>query len=310
MTVKPVSILQAYRGHRFEIPLAAEMSQTSFDNFWFPEELSPWYYLSSYSTLPEDIRKRYNQLYALGTNEVFAIFESEFISHILLKKINSNQKIDPVFKKVIKSFCEEELKHAEMFHKLNKIADPKLYRSSRIALSKQANPLGLLVLYLMKTLPDLFGAWIWLSFFLEERSLVYSKYYLLDRNQHLNSSFRMVHKLHLLEENYHVQLDEIIIDQFYRPLSVWKRKLAAWMLSRFVLSFRQPRRMSESIAQVLKKEFPFDGYRIDACLKELPSIKHNKKFQVVTLGIEATIRFRKMLSRFPEMTSIRKLLAD
>lgn len=283
------------------------MRQGSFASFWFPEDASPWFYLQSYKQLPDDVRRRYNQLYALGTNEVFAIFESDFISEILYKKIEL-PGLDPIFKNVVRSFCEEEIKHAEMFHQLNGIADAKLYSKSRIALSRSANPAGLFALYLMKKMPDILGAWIWLSFFLEERSLLYSKLYMHPRNDHLNAAFREAHKLHLLEENYHVQLDEVIIDTFYKPLSMWKRKLAAWMVGRLVKSFMKPRRLSLSIAGVLKNEFPYAVKAIDACIAELPSLATHAEFHQMTLGTSATARFRAMLSKFPEMKGVLNLL--
>lgn len=284
------------------------MMTGSFDNLWFPEEASPWFYLTSYCRLPISVRQRYNQLYALGTNEVFAIFESEFISQILLKKMKSPD-FDPVFKNVVLSFCEEEIKHAEMFHQLNDVADAALYSKSKIALSRKANPVGLFALYLMKKAPDWLGAWIWLSFFLEERSLLYSKLYMQPKNEHLNSAFREAHKLHLLEENYHVQLDEVLIEAFYKPLSGWKRRLAAWMVGVCVKSFMRPRRLSLSIANVLKKEFPNDAAVINQCLSELPTLAHNKNFHEVTLGVSATHRFRTMLAKFPEMKSVLELLS-
>lgn len=284
------------------------MSQGSFNNFWFPEELTPWFYLASYHQLPILVRQRYNQLYALITNEVFAIFESDFITQILLKKIDSVD-LDPDLKRVMQYFCEEEIKHARMFNQLNKIAEPKLYLKSSISLSKTSNPMGFLALLLIKKWPDFFGAWIWISFFLEERSLVYSKYYMQAHNNHLNSAFRQVHHLHLLEENYHVQLDEVIIDSFYKPLSWGRRRLAAWMLERFVQTFKQPKKFSLRAAKILKTEFPLQAGEIDQCLHELEGLKNNHQFHQVTLFGEATLRFRKMLSQFPEMKRVLSLLS-
>lgn len=304
---KKFQIIEAYKSNRFEIPSTERMKSNSFDNFWFPQELSPWFYLKSYEDLPAQIKKRYNQLYALGTNEVFAIFESDFISEILQKKIESSN-LDSNLRKVMQSFCDEELKHAKMFHQLNKIADPKLYKKSSLVLSKSANPVGLAILFLMKKMPDLLGAWIWISFFLEERSLLYSKYYLHDKENSLNSTFKEIHRLHMLEENYHVQLDEVIIDKFYRPLNLWKRKLAAWMLYRFVSSFKRPRRLSLSIAEILRNEFPESVQKVNACVNELPSLESNLEFQRISLGADATIRFKKMLCKFPEMKKVILLL--
>ncbi len=222
------------------------MKSEDFNNFWFPEELSPWFYLSSYNELSPEVKKRYNQLYALGTNEVFALFESDFISEILQKKIKEESQ-ETAFTLLMQNFCDEELKHAKMFHQLNKIADPVTYAQGSLVLSKSANPLGIVILYFMKKMPDFLGAWIWITLFLEERSLMYSKYYMHKGNEHLNSTFREIHRLHMLEENYHVQLDEVIIEKYYKPLRPWVKSLSAWMLYRFIFSFKKPKRMSQSI---------------------------------------------------------------
>lgn len=283
------------------------MQSGAFNDFWFPEELSPWFYLKSYSQLSFELRKRYNQLYALGTNEVFALFESDFISEILEKKIREEKKTTP-FTLLMQNFCDEELKHAKMFHQLNKIADPKLYHKSSLVLSKSANPLGIMILYFMKKMPDLLGAWIWISLFLEERSLMYSKYYMQKNNQHLNATFREIHRLHMLEENYHVQLDEVIIEKYYKPLSAWKKKLSAWMLYRFIYSFKRPKRLSHCIANILEKEFPMEISTLSSCLSELPTLEANHQFQKMSLGYDATHRLKKLLDQFPEMNRVSDLL--
>lgn len=285
----------------------AEMQNGAFNDFWFPEELSPWFYLSSYSHLSWELKKRYNQLYALGTNEVFALFESDFISEILQKKIKE-EKTPTAFTKLMQNFCDEELKHAKMFHQLNKIADPKLYHKSSLVLSKSANPVGIVILYFMKKMPDFLGAWIWISLFLEERSLMYSKYYMHKNNQHLNATFREIHRLHMLEENYHVQLDEVIIEKYYKPLSPWKKKLSAWMLYRFIYSFKRPKRLSHCIAKILAKEFPQEISSLNRCLSELPSLEKNPQFQRLSLGYDATHRLKKLLDQFPEMNRVSDLL--
>lgn len=300
-------IIKTYKHNRFLIPSAEEMKSYSFDDYWFPEELSPWFYLKSYNQLSANLKKRYNQLYALGTNEVFALFESDFISEILEKKVKE-EKHPSAFTDLMKNFCEEEIKHARMFHQLNKIADPKLYHKNSLVLSKSANPLGIAILFFMKKMPDLMGAWIWISLFLEERSLMYSKYYMQKNNQHLNPTFREIHRLHMLEENYHVQLDEVIIEKYYMPLSQWRKKLSAWMLYRFVFSFKKPKRLSYCIAEILKNEFPNEKHSIQSCLEELPHLQNHLEFQKMSLGYDATHRLKKLLDKFPEMKSVSSLL--
>jgi hypothetical protein len=160
----------------------------------------------------------------------------------------------------------------------------------------------------MKKMPDFLGAWIWITLFLEERSLMYSKYYMHKGNEHLNSTFREIHRLHMLEENYHVQLDEVIIEKYYKPLKPWVKNLSAWMLYKFIYSFKKPKRMSLSIARILAEEFPNRTAEIQSCLSELSTLEHNEQFQKISFGFDATHRLKKMLIKFPEMKKVIGLL--
>jgi hypothetical protein len=304
------NILGNYKAHRFEIPDQNFFLNISKSEKWFPEELTPWYYLPQYHLLPEEVQMRYNQLYALGTNEVFAIFEVEFISKIL-KTMQTQIVGNSLLQTSLQNFCEEEEKHAEMFHLLNQAACPEYYSSqSKYFLANTAHPAGILLLTMIKKFPRVFGAWVWIALFFEERSLVYSKFYLKSENAHLNRHFREIHKLHMIEEASHVQLDEVFVNQFYRPLAGWKKKVTGWMLRSIVQSHRTPKRMSRSIAKVLRNEFPDSHAQIQECLNQLPGLAQNREFQEISLGLKATARTRRLMRQFPEFSASLKLLRD
>ncbi len=303
-------ILRNYKAHRFEIPPDDFFFDISRDDYWFPVELTPWNYLPSYRLLPKALQKRYNQLYALGTNEVFAIFEVEFVSSIL-HKLKKTVPDNPYLVRSLEKFREEEIKHAEMFHLLNECACPEYYgQGKKYFLSRSAHPSGIILLNLFKKFPKIFGIWVWIALFFEERSLVYSKYFLTADNVHLNRQFREIHKLHMMEEAHHVQLDEVFVHYFYRPLSPWKRKLTGWLLDKIVKSYAAPRRMSKAIARVLIQEFPDHQGTISQCLSELPSLKSNRDFQEISLGPKATERTRRLMSMFPEFQKALRALSQ
>lgn len=259
--------------------------------------------MPSFAILPEPLQRRYNQLYALGANEVFAVFEVDFICDILVKLSKTLDPNSDLFRS-LQNFRLEEIKHAQMFHSLNQAACPEYYQKNSYFLSRAAHPMGLLTLKAVKTFPEIFGLWVWIALFFEERSLVYSKHYLLSENSSLNSHFREIHKLHMLEETHHVQLDEVFVHHFYVPLSPWKRNLTAKMLKSMLASYAAPRRMSFAIAGVLQREFPQFQTEIRQCLKELPLLKDNKDFYRRTMGPAVTARTRKLLAQFPELKSI------
>ncbi len=257
--------------------------------------------------LSESAKRRYNQLYALGTNEVFAVFESQFINYILQKRILSGKE-SPEMAKALQNFCEEEAKHAEMFHRLNAAACPEYYANEKFFLTQSTDKFGMLILKLVRRFPDYFGVWLWIALFFEERSLAFGKKYLTPENQNLSHHFKEIHRLHMIEEVHHVRLDELFVDHFYRPLSLWKRKLTALMLKRIVQSYISPKRLSKVLARLLVVEFPEEKDVIQACLNELPTLRKNKVFLEETLGLKATERTRIQLQKFPEFQEILHIL--
>lgn len=272
-------------------------------------ELTPWSYLPSFNLLSGEAQRRYNQLYALGTNEVFAVFETEFITTILqrwTKKIQDN----PILLKSMADFCSEETKHAEMFHLLNLAACPEYYGQEKYFFSKKADKMGFWLLQVIKTFPQVFGVWVWIALFFEERSLIYGKHYLMTSNSYLNERFREVHKLHMIEEAHHVKLDEVFVHYFYKPLSLWKRQLSAFMLERIVRSYIAPKRLSLVLAKVLEREFPEEKEVLKKCLSELPLLSQNKTFLNLSLGFKATERTRRQLGLFPEFKKVLEILPD
>lgn len=249
------------------------------------------------------MRRRYNQIYALAVNEIFSIFEKELLVPILTKQVQRNQE-DPLYARALRWFCEEEDKHAEMFRRLNRAAEPQFYqqkKNSPYFLSKDANPLGYALVQLIRSQPDWLSVWIWISVYFEERTLIYSKFYLKKDQTHLSAVFREVHKLHMLEELYHVELDEVIIDRFYKSRSVFNKKVAAFIFDLVLQSYSAPRRMSQAIAQILQREFPACHTEIRACLEELPQLKNRKEYQKQFLGETAAPRTWKLMRQQPEM---------
>jgi hypothetical protein len=293
---------------RFELPPTEFYLGIQKDIFWIPENISPWFYLHSYQALPVEVRRRYNQLYALATNEVFAIFEKEFICPIL-QQLAQTPGLSDEKKFLLDGFCREEIKHAEMFNQLNLAAEPKYYQQNTYFISRNAHPSGVFTLDQIKKYPQIFGVWVWIALLFEERSLMYSKEYLKDKTGSVSSHFKQIHHWHMLEEVHHVQLDEFLANEFYRPLAPWKRWLTARMMSSVIRSFQSPRRISLVIAKMMKDEFKEISIhqKIDDCVKELPKLRRNHEFQNKVFGAEAMARTRNVMSSYVEMNKLLSL---
>lgn len=272
---------------------------------WFPESLTPWYHLASYSLLKPEIQVRYNQLYAVATNETFAVFEVDFICRIF-KDLSRTKSLSPELIKVFERIDAEEEKHSRIFHRLNRSAAPAYYNEQNGGryFAAKADGAGVRLLNLVARFPNFFGVWVWIAMIFEERSLLYSKFYQNSSDELIDSKFRQVHRLHLIEEVNHVKLDEVLVEEFYLKLPMWKRLLTRVLLKRILTSFRSPRRMSIAIADSLKNEFPKEVNSIDTCLAELPKLRESAEFQNLLFGSAAFKRTRKLLKSCPELADL------
>jgi hypothetical protein len=242
-------------------------------------------------------------LYALGTHEAFIALELDFI-YPIFRELTEAKGLDPELKSMIDTFAEEEKKHAEMFVRVNRRSEPLLYQDSNYYLMTLG---GKDLAGYMRSIAKrfrFFGVWVWVALFFEERSLMYSKAFLRDRSPNIAALFRETHRLHMLEELYHVQADAVLIDRYYRPLGRFKRWLAARMLDRIVSSYLSPKKLSVQIARVLNEEFPEENGGIAEIMRELPSLKTNRRFHQRSLGPDATKRVLQQLLLFPEMAGI------
>lgn len=277
--------------------------------FWFPEHVTPWFYLRGYAGLSREMRLRYNQLYALGTHEGFIALELDFL-YPILKEICASGVLGAAETEAFMNFADEEKKHAEMFLLMNKTAAPDFYRDSNYYLTTYDGMKPFFWMHLISKNWKLMGVWIWLALFFEERTIMYSKEYLRSRTPDLSPLFVQAHRLHMLEEIYHVQLDEVLVERFYEPLGFFRKRAAARMLQGVIRSYLSPRRLSISIAKVLKTEFPDPtaAHAIETCMQELPSLSGNAAFKKQFFGPDATKRVLRLLQKHPEMKPIVDLL--
>lgn len=296
------SILNKYKSHRFEIPPNHFFQNISHDEYWTPEFITPWYYLDSYHHLDEFVKRRYNQLYALAINEIFTVLENEMLVPIL-KKLSNRFKAETDFYRCLVAFYEEEEKHSKMFDLLNRTAEPRFYNTTvdnQYYLCRRASVNSINLVKLMSHFPDFLSAWLWFTIYFEERTIIYSKAYLKKDQVHINKVFKEVHKLHLLEELYHVELDEVIVDRFYKNKSPINRNFAAFVFKKLLNSFSAPKRMSFGLAHILITEFPQNKGQIQSCLNELPQLKSNSEYQKIYFSQSSFPKTRKLMSQFPE----------
>lgn len=270
---------------------------------WSPGEIAPMAYLPSFARLSPEVRRRYNQLFALGVCEQFIWFERDLLGPILNSIQTKRPDLGESMLAEIKVFVEDEEKHSEMFWKLLETAEPSFYPARKfrfLNLSRvQSFALGL-----MTRFPNTMPVWVWAALFFEERTLDYSRRY---RNQMLKSEgsvdalFSRCHALHLQDEVHHHDLDQRLIEGIYRDLPAWKRAFTGWLMYVLMRAFVSPKRVSKKVLEILRAEFPASQAEFNALESELPLIRESTEFRKVAFGVQSVGSSRRLMAAYPEM---------
>lgn len=276
---------------------------------WIPESLELLAWAPSYCLLDVATRRRSNQLYALGVCELFIVFEQSVIR--ALPAVLARRDLPAVLRETLECFVVEESKHIEMFWRLLETSEPHLYakRSMHFASVSQAE-----CLFMRRATrhPDLFLAWIWLTIFLEERTLFVSRQYMKAERAKpgvIDSLHANVHAFHFMDEVRHCQIDQHLISTLYEPQPRWRKWLCAIMHRRALRGFVNPGRTARRVLARLGAEFPqLRACIIPALLAELPRIGERSDFRTLHFGARALPRNLELLSRYPEHAAALRLL--
>lgn len=305
-TEKLEQIIHLSQTKSFVMPSFDFMTSANINHFWIPEKATPWFYLPSYAKTNPDVKKRLNQLHAMGVNEIFSLFEEEVIFKILKNLRTKNKRLTNLQQQAIDFFCSEELKHSEMFHLLNLAVAPEYYKNERFYLIKNRTRMSQILIRWMTEFPNIFLIWVWMGIFFEERTLMYAKEYIQDKSTSLSPVFKEIHRLHLIEETRHVQMDEIFVDLFYRNAHPLLKKISAMTFKKMIHDFSNPKRLTRSVAEVLKREMTDTETekQMNQLLSELPTLHQNVDFQRQMFGDQAAPRTRALILQFPELAGI------
>ena len=234
-------------------PRALGSASIDFTRRFILEEFTPLFHTSSYASLPDEVRLRYNQLHALYFNEQVAFFEQEMLSPALRALLRSS--LPPLLKAKVRLFHQEEEKHTLRFRTLNLSCAPEFYRGGPCYFVCIPAPL-LAMLRAMSARPLGFPLLIWLALLQEERSLYFSKQ-CLERAAELEPNFVEMHRAHLADEVGHVAWDEQLLEWLWPSTGLLTRwlnaRLLIWMVREF---FRLPKRSGLRVVDQLVKEHP------------------------------------------------------
>lgn len=270
---------------------------------WSPGEIAPMTYLSGFERLSPDVRRRYNQLFALGVCEQFIWFERDLLGPILKEMIRTRSDLGQPMLAELQVFLDDEEKHSEMFWRLLETAEPEFYPERRFRFLNLGR-LQAMALGLMTAFPNVMPVWLWAALFFEERTLDYSRRYRnLGRLSEgsIDSLFARCHILHLQDESRHHDIDQRLIATMYAGLPRWKRAFTGWLMYRLMKAFVSPKRVSKRILAVLRTEFPAAGAELDVLERELPLIRESTEFRKVAFGMQAVGSSRRLMAQYSEM---------
>jgi hypothetical protein len=278
---------------------------------WAPEGLSSVNFLPSYKLLSESQTRKYNQLHALSICEQFIWFESDLIAPLLEGILARNTNLSIEMKEALYNFVEEEYKHSEMFRLLMRKAAPELYQNCDYHFFKLSEPLNRLFQFMVNH-PEVNLTWVWLAVFFEERTADFSRRYISDFARFgpsaIDQTFHQVHKLHMIDEARHIQIDQHLLDEFFVNAPLIRRKFAGWMTSKVFKAYTRPRNTAVRIIKQMIDQKVLDKKLGHQLITELPNAGDNIEFLRTNFGKKAAPRTRKLLALFPEMAPVFKYI--
>lgn len=272
---------------------------------WAPPSFGNLSYLKSFALLTKEQQHRYNQLYSLSLLEHFIWFE-ELLLCPLVRNILKEEK-DPVWKKAFEIFIEDEERHSEMFWRLLQLAEPKMYPERQFKFFG-LKPFEVKTLNFMIAHPKKILIWIWLGIFFEERTLDYSKRFVdiqLKSPGLVDPNFVLAHRLHLIDEARHFQLDVHLVERFYKPAHWIYKKFASVLYYRMMAAYTSPRRAAIKRLRMIQEEFPdLQEETVQKILEEVPSLGSNAQFLKMGFGKQAVPRSRELIGQFEELRPV------
>ena len=275
--------------------------------WFFCETLTPLYYTAVYRDLGAQHKLRYNQLTAMMANEIIGFMETEFLvaalSAVGSREGDRRQPAD-LHAAVIR-FRDDERRHAEIWHNLNRLSEPEWYASrSRRLLSIPRG--ALTAARLVARRPVAFPVVFWLQLVQEERSLEISRRCMRVSSQVMEPRYAAAYGAHLPDEARHVQIDRHLIDRFYRPRSIAVRQATA-LLFRVIVGtmLMTPVHSTARVVRLLAAEYPELAPLVPRMLRELKGLQDSVEYHEMMYSRRTTPVTFALFDEFPEFHQMR-----
>ena len=250
---------------------------------WIPEEYTALFYTPLYAALTHAQRLRYNQLFALRSNEYIMMLEHELIDRLLppLKRV-PQVRDDVALCLAIDTMQAEERRHFEGFAALNRHAHPALYPPGQDRFFSRLPWHTRVAFGAVGLLSGRFVFALWFLMAMEESSKT-----MASRMQShpetatlgpLDPAFAHVHHQHLKDETRHIHLDAWLVQHC---LHRSQPQINAWLFKRMLPAVTTPTR-GGSGAQVIRqwlRECPELAPRASEFMAAQLALRHDRRFQ-------------------------------
>ncbi len=278
--------------------------------WFFCETLTPLYYTAVYRDLGVEHRRRYNQLTAMMANEIIAFMETEFLVAALsaVESRHGDPRQSPDLHAAVLLFRDDERRHADIWHNLNRLSEPAWYGSAKTRLL--SIPRGALTAArLIARRPVAFPVVFWLQLAQEERSLEISRRCMRVSPQAMEPRYAAAYGAHLPDEARHVQIDRHLIDRFYRPRGIAVRQATA-LLFRLIVGtlLMMPVHSTARVVRLLAAEYPELAPLVPRMLRELRGLQDSVEYHEMMYSRRTTPVTFALFDEFPEFHQMRAVL--
>ena len=278
--------------------------------WFFCETLTPLYYTAVYRDLGVEHRRRYNQLTAMMANEIIAFMETEFLVAALsaVESLDGKRRQPPDLHAAVRRFRDDERKHADIWHNLNRLSEPAWYASAErrlLSIPRGALTAARLVAHRPVAFPVVF----WLQLVQEERSLEISRRCMRVSPEVMEPRYAAAYGAHLPDEARHVQIDRHLIDRFYRPRGIAVRRATA-LLFRLIVGtlLVTPVHSTARVVRVLAAEYPELLPLVPRMLRELRGLRDSVEYHEMMYSRRSTPVTFALFDECPEFHQMRAVL--
>jgi len=262
---------------------AVEFGPIDFSRPFIPEEFTQLYFTPLYSELTREQRLRYNQLFGLKVNEQVAVFEEDFSDRLLVRLArHPTIAAETDLRVCLERMIDEERRHSEMFHDLNRLCLPEIYRDRDRHFLRMGWP-DRLAFTVLTSAPYRLTFLLWFTTCMEEYSIGLSRVFIKNRQTEtlgpLERNFVRIHAEHAKDETRHVHTALNLIDICQAAGWKVKRRINAALYRQLIRNIVVPRRWGAAVIRHLLEDCPELKPMGDRMIRAVRDLKDDEQFQ-------------------------------